>query len=686
MSEISPNPLANEMNSFKEEILRSIREFETKLISKIEDKESVLNSDYQSFIQKINTLMNNNKDMISTLITQQLKLEKISELETFKNKVDNMLITHEIRIKNSLDEIDKIKTRYDKIISDNLYISGFIGASCQFRNLAEYINYNISEVSRLKVEKEQLKKDIKDIKNKFEGVMKSMINMNDNTVKLCNTYADSKKVQFEKLLENTQFELNQKSVDMRVMTQKFQNDIDLRINEITETVNKVVESEKIMNNNINDNFYICDKQHEEIKTSIKNENDLINNNKKTLGNLDEKIQNLQNKMKLIDVLNSKISKLFDSIKDLKDSSKSSAFNKNNIPLSKSTIQSPSPKKIRRKGSNPDLLKLDNENTGIKNIINNIDNNIPKKTPKLLQKSVRFPLVPRINLNTVNTGSSLDDLNKSKTKRKEEKNQSNKNINNIAKNLSNLINEKSKTNINESLKEKEKKNEKVIKIVKEPEKDKENEILKEIEKEKEIVKPSILKNANITNAIQTLPMIAIEGKRNSRFIILKPMEIENSNIINTRNNNNNFVIINSNNSQTQTSPNLEKMKKVGLEVTKENKDCKIVSLKLSPYSDKNSNEGFSKSKRPPKAKYNIVNSLINDYKAKLLSKMHSPDQINEMNNEILEIPKKVTQAFGRTAYTFYFNKDNSGINVKKKRKISINLKSGLKIENDNKTKK
>ena len=94
-----------------------------------------------------------------------------------------------------------------------------------------------------------------------------------------------------------------------------------------------------------------------------------------------------------------------------------------------------------------------------------------------------------------------------------------------------------------------------------------------------------------------------------------------------------------------------MKKVGLEITKENRDCKIVSLKLSPDSAKDSKDGLSKSRRPPKPKYDIVNSLINDYKAKLLSKMHSPDQINEMNNEISEMPRRVTQAFGRTAYTF-----------------------------------
>ena len=684
MTEIVPNPAENEMNLFKEEILKSIREFESKLLSKVEDKESSLNSDYRNFTQKINNLMDNNKEMISTITSQKLKLDKITELENFRNKVDSMLITHEIRIKNSLDEIERMKTRYDKILSENLYVPGFIGTSCQYRNLSEYINFNITDVSRLRNEKEQLKREIKDIKSKFEGIMKSMINMNDNTVKLCNKYTDNKQGQFEKVLENAKFELNQKSLDMRVMTQKFQNDIEEKVKEMREDVNKVIKSEENLNNVINDNFYICEKQNEEIKKSISNENDNIKNTKKRIDNTDDKVQSMQNKLKLIDVLNSKYNKLLDKVKDL---SFKQDFNKNfNInPLAK-TIQSPSPKIYRqRKNSNPNLPNLNTDNSPIKNLINTpIVTSIKK--PNNLQKSVKFPLVQRMNLQTINTGSSMEELNKSKIKKKEEKTLEIKFTNNpedLSKSNTNINKMKLKINLNESSREneKEKENENEIKLVKQMDKEKEKGLLDEIDtdKEEEIIKPTILKNANLTNAIQTLPVISIEGRKSSKHIILKPMEIENPNTINNNSRNNFTLTINHSESQTNTE--LSKMKKVGMEIEKGDKEkgCKIVSLRLSPDSERN-----SKGKRPPKAKYDIVNSLINDYKAKLLSKMHSPEQINEMNNEILEMPKKVSQAFGRTAYTFYYNKENSGLLSQKKR--NMNIKIALKNEEENKAKK
>ena len=116
-------PKPNELNTFKEELLKRMREFETKMTSQITNKELTLNADYQAFTSKINVLMNNNKEMISAITSQKVKFDKISELESFKNKTDSMLITHEIRIKNNIDEIEKIKTKYDKIISDNLYVS-----------------------------------------------------------------------------------------------------------------------------------------------------------------------------------------------------------------------------------------------------------------------------------------------------------------------------------------------------------------------------------------------------------------------------------------------------------------------------------------------------------------------------------------------------------------------------------
>ena len=297
MEEINPNKNNNDLNIFKEEILSQIKELEKKLTTQIFNKESKLNQDYQEFTSKINSLIVNNKEMVSNLVSQKLKLEKISELESFKNKVDDMLITHEVRIKNSIEDIERMKTKYDKIITDNLYVSGFIGNSCQFRNISEYLAYNISEVSKLKLEREQYKKDMKEVKNKLDGTMKNMISLNDNSVKLCNKYTDNKQEEFRKLLETTQTELNHKSMEMKAMIVQFHNESDIKINNLKKEFNKLLDMKDDFNNLIEEKYISFVKKYEELNEKVNQSNENMDNTNKKLDDANEQIINLDKSIK-----------------------------------------------------------------------------------------------------------------------------------------------------------------------------------------------------------------------------------------------------------------------------------------------------------------------------------------------------------------------------------------------------
>ena len=175
------------------------------------------------------------------------------------------------------------------------------------------------------------------------------------------------------------------------------------------------------------------------------------------------------------------------------------------------------------------------------------------------------------------------------------------------------------------------------------------------KEKEDIETPRLVKTNTENSIQTLPIITLnEKKNNQKQVKFVETEVAKNSNINENRYSNNILTVISNESQTKTKTNsaLSKIKKIGQELEQEAQGCKFVSLNLSPGSAK----GDKKNRRPPKHKYDIVNSLINDYRAKLFAKAHSPDAMNEINNEIIEMPKRVSQAFGRTTYTFYFQKD------------------------------
>ena len=186
---------------------------------------------------------------------------------------------------------------------------------------------------------------------------------------------------------------------------------------------------------------------------------------------------------------------------------------------------------------------------------------------------------------------------------------------------------------------------------------------------------------------------LNDERNNPLVI-NIISSNNNIIYPTRNMNVNNItpqISNESHTQTQTQTNINPLNLIKKKKTELEPQLKVVSLNLSPDSVLDEKSRPYKGRRPPKAKYDIVNSLINDYRAKLFSRALSTEIDNDnVNNEILDMPKRISQAFGRTTYTFIFKKDllsaaNANKNVnnfgfdglrKNSRFQTTNLKNGI----------
>ena len=310
----------SEDRHFKEEILKNIHDFEEDLIKKVNTKMKELNSDYKKFHQNINDLSENNKKLINSLINENFNLEKITSLEQFRNKVDSILITHEIRINNNIEEISSIKTKYDKALIENLLVPGFVGPSCQFKNIGEFIIYYISEVSKIKSEKDMMRNSFKELRIKTDSSMRTVLNMNESLVRRCNDYTDSRFSDFKKLV-------NEK-IDY----------VNTKEKEIKEIINIFKEEQKIFENNKN-NF--GNELKEEILSSLdvkmneikKNQEETIykaiNQNNNFIENYVNQI--LENKFKIVE---NNILDIQNKLKELKDISNEKNFYMNNINISK----------------------------------------------------------------------------------------------------------------------------------------------------------------------------------------------------------------------------------------------------------------------------------------------------------------------------------------------------------------
>lgn len=281
-----------EINKFKEELLQVVNQLERKIIEDVNNKKAQLNANYEKNNEKINQIISHNREIIESVVAEKINFEKIQTLEKFKNKADGILITHEIRINKNNKDIEDMKTKYDKVIVDNLSVPGYVGPACQYKNIGEYIIYNISEFSKIKYEKDNLKKEAKEIKLKVEGMLKKIIALVDNSVEKFKEYTDKQIEQFRKHFNMKYEEFDQKSLLIRKELGQTKLDIEKQVNSLK------FENEELLE--INDNL----KMHEENVEKINNKIAKINERIKVI----EKILKIDSTKKYLSEGKSKIKK------------------------------------------------------------------------------------------------------------------------------------------------------------------------------------------------------------------------------------------------------------------------------------------------------------------------------------------------------------------------------------------
>ena len=219
-------------------------ELKEEILKEIEEKLEEFQNRNNSIIAESNKIIEENKRIFECFLQQKYQLDKLESLEKVVNKCNDSLVSHEIRISNNKNEIGVIKTKYDKIVLDNLYIQGFIGPSCQYKNLASYIKNSVSEFSKMKIENENIKRETKDFKVKLETATKNVTNLMDGGVLRCNNYTDNRINDFHMVLENKIKELGEKNMDLRMKNIQFQSKLEQQLKDLKNEFEEIMLKQK----------------------------------------------------------------------------------------------------------------------------------------------------------------------------------------------------------------------------------------------------------------------------------------------------------------------------------------------------------------------------------------------------------------------------------------------------------
>ena len=328
---LEENNILKNITEFKNELLKKINFLEHIFIDKINLKDKEFSLKLDTINEKLIPLQKDVTNLIQNSSEKNQISRKIEILEKFINKAESMIISQNVRINKIFEEVEKIKSKYDNIFEKNFTVPGFIGHSCKYKNLSEYIIHNIKENGKKETFTDEVNREIMTLKQRTDNLQKLYYGIFDNIYDRNNNLIENK-IEYIKTFFDKKFkDIEEKISDIKVKDINNKINLDNHLEEFNLFIKEIDSIKEQMGK-------IKIKIEEELN---KNENNDINDNKdKTEDNkdknLDDSLEEKHNKNEIIEI-KKEIKKIKDIIELIQNENRintSKNYNKFNFSLIK----------------------------------------------------------------------------------------------------------------------------------------------------------------------------------------------------------------------------------------------------------------------------------------------------------------------------------------------------------------
>ena len=226
-----------ELNKFKDDVLSYLRTRDYFYMEKINSIKSQSDKNDRNF-QALNEYSLNTFNSLTSWQTEvQSNLDKINTIETFVNKANDRIVSHDIRINCLREDLNKTTQKYDKIYLDNLEVPGYIGRCSKFPNCKIFFSELIKNLDKLNTYKEKNTMDLCSYKERLENIIKNFQSLVDNN-------NDSQIKYITKLNEKTNKDLietlEEKLDNVRMDNSRFAKDLINKTSELNHLYEKMI--------------------------------------------------------------------------------------------------------------------------------------------------------------------------------------------------------------------------------------------------------------------------------------------------------------------------------------------------------------------------------------------------------------------------------------------------------------
>ena len=251
---------------FKEEILKDIRRFESKLTLKYNAE---LNKNTSKILKMQESLdeMNKKIESFTSLIKTDLEMEKrTNNLSTLYSTLEQEMLSQDIKLKNINNLLNETITKFNDEFYMSIIYPGVIGPSGKYKTFHEFIDFVLLNINNLLLNKDKFSNEFKEYKSKTDVSINNLMSKLDYTKKNCNAFTSASIREQEKKIGEKLNELIKNGLD----------NINKKFEGLSESQDKKIkaleENIKIIGDNGNIKGIFLKKE---------NKNDIMNNNNNT---------------------------------------------------------------------------------------------------------------------------------------------------------------------------------------------------------------------------------------------------------------------------------------------------------------------------------------------------------------------------------------------------------------------
>ena len=265
---------------FKEEILKDIRRFESKLTLKYNAE---LNKNTSKILKMQESLdeMNKKIESFTSLIKTDLEMEKrTNNLSTLYSTLEQEMLSQDIKLKNINNLLNETITKFNDEFYMSIIYPGVIGPTGKYKTFHEFIDFVLLNINNLLLNKDKFSNEFKEYKSKTDISINNLMSKLDYTKKNCNAFTSASIREHEKKIGEKLNELIKNGLD----------NINKKFEGLSESQDKKIkaleENIKIIGDNGNIKGIFLKKE---------NKNDIMNNNNNNTQSGNKKVSSIVKK-------------------------------------------------------------------------------------------------------------------------------------------------------------------------------------------------------------------------------------------------------------------------------------------------------------------------------------------------------------------------------------------------------